>query len=295
MTRRPQESGGLRCFFASDLHGRVERYRRLLRVVEEEVPAAVLLGGDLLPSGYLASWDSGEHGDFVREFLSRGFAALRGRLGDRYPMVVLILGNDDPRAEEIKLLEGEREGLWRYAHGRRIALDGHVVYGYSFVPPTPFLLKDWERYDVSRFVDPACVSPEEGRRSVPVRRRDARYRTIEEDLERLAGESDQACAVWLFHTPPYASKLDRATLDGKTVDHAPLDPHIGSVAVRRFIDARQPLVTLHGHVHESTRLTGSWRDRVGRTHLFSAAHDGPELALVRFDLEDLDSATRELV
>ena len=37
------------------------------------------------------------------------------------------------------------------------------------------------------------------------------------------------------------------------------------------------------------------RDRLGRTHLLSAAHDGPELALVRFELEDPGSATRELV
>jgi Icc-related predicted phosphoesterase len=64
--------------------------------------------------------------------------------------------------------------------------------------------------------------------------------------------------------------------------------------MRRFIEARQPLLTLHGHVHESARLTGSWRDRIGRTHLFSAAHDGPELALVRFDLENLEAAWREL-
>ena len=69
------------------------------------------------------------------------------------------------------------------------------------------------------------------------------------------------------------------------MDHAPLDVHVGSIAIRRFIEARQPLVTLHGHVHESARLTGAWQDRIGRTVCLSAAHDGPELALVRFDLE----------
>jgi Icc-related predicted phosphoesterase len=69
---------------------------------------------------------------------------------------------------------------------------------------------------------------------------------------------------------------------------------VGSIAVRRFIEDRQPYLTLHGHIHESTRLTGSWRDRMGRTHMFSAAHDGPELALVRFDLDDLEGAEREL-
>jgi Icc-related predicted phosphoesterase len=75
----------------------------------------------------------------------------------------------------------------------------------------------------------------------------------------------------------------------------PLDVHVGSIAVKRFIKARQPLVTLHGHIHESAGITGSWREKIGRTHMFSAAHDGSQLALVRFDLENLDGATRELI
>ena len=63
----------------------------------------------------------------------------------------------------------------------------------------------------------------------------------------------------------------------------------------RFVEERQPLLTLHGHIHESVRLTGAWRQRIGATHLFGAAHDGPELAVVRFDLADLDGASRELI
>jgi Icc-related predicted phosphoesterase len=79
------------------------------------------------------------------------------------------------------------------------------------------------------------------------------------------------------------------------VDHAPLDVHVGSIAIRRFIEARQPLLTLHGHDHESARLTGAWKERIGRTVCLSAAHDGPELALVRFDLARPADATRELL
>ena len=79
------------------------------------------------------------------------------------------------------------------------------------------------------------------------------------------------------------------------VDHVPLDLHIGSIAVRRLIEDRQPLLTLHGHVHESARITGSWRDQIGRTHMFTAAHDGPELAVIRFDPEDLKRASRTLI
>ncbi len=102
-------------------------------------------------------------------------------------------------------------------------------------------------------------------------------------------------AVMLFHTPPYDTNLDRAATDGMMVDHVPLDLHVGSIAVQRFIEKRQPLLTLHGHIHESARLTGSWRDRIGGTHMFSAAHDGPELCVVRFDLEHLESAERTLL
>jgi Icc-related predicted phosphoesterase len=89
--------------------------------------------------------------------------------------------------------------------------------------------------------------------------------------------------------------LDRAALDGRMVDHVPMDVHVGSIAVQRFIAARQPLVTLHGHVHESARLTGAWRATSGRTVMLGAAHDGPELALVRFDPAQPDRATRELI
>ncbi len=283
------------CLFCSDLHGRRDRYEKLFQEVESQRPAGVFLGGDLLP-GLLAAFGRGDdEGDFLEDFLVTGFERLRKRLGDDYPRVFLILGNDDLRSVEPVLRDVEARGLWSYAHGRRLELRGFDVYGYSFVPPTPFLLKDWERYDVSRYVDPGCVSPEEGRRSVTIEPREARLETIQKDLERLAEDRDLSRSVFLFHTPPYQTKLDRAALDGKSVDHVPLDVHVGSIAVRRFIEARQPRLTLHGHVHESARLTGSWQDRLEATVMLSAAHDGPELALVRVDLEAPETASRRLI
>ena len=79
------------------------------------------------------------------------------------------------------------------------------------------------------------------------------------------------------------------------VDHAPVDVHIGSIAIRRFIEERRPFLTLHGHAHESARLTGSWRERIGDTWCFNAAHDGPELAVVSFPLDDPEAAERTLL
>jgi Icc-related predicted phosphoesterase len=264
--------------------------------MESEKPRAVFLGGDLLPSGLmsLVATDPG-HRDFVNDFLVPGFETVRTRLGEGYPTVFLILGNDDGRFEETEFLDAAATGLWAYAHNQALVLPPYRVFGYAFVPPTPFMLKDWERYDVSRYVPPGCVAPEEGGRSVPIPANETRYSTIQRDLEALAGQGPLADAVFLFHGPPHETKLDRVANDGKMVEYVPLDLHVGSIAVRRFIEQRQPLLTLHGHIHESARLMGDWRDRIGSTHLFGAAHDGEELALVRFDLDDLESATRELV
>jgi Icc-related predicted phosphoesterase len=116
-----------------------------------------------------------------------------------------------------------------------------------------------------------------------------------EDLHKLANKDDFSRAVFLFHAPPHESKLDRIDSHGKLFDHVPLDSHVGSIAIRRFIEEKQPLLTLHGHIHESARITGFWKDAIGKTHCFSAAHDGPELSLVCFELENPASATRVLL
>jgi Icc-related predicted phosphoesterase len=284
------------CFFVSDLHGQLERYRTLFRLIGEERPSAVFLGGDLLPSGLTAleSLDF-DHEDFVNGYLVRQFQRLREELGDAYPRVFVILGNDDSRSEEATIIAAATTGVWRYIHDRRIAFEGYDVYGYAYVPPSPFLLKDWERYDVSQYVDPGCVSPEDGHRSVPVSENLIKYATIKDDLDTLVGNRPVDQAIFLFHSPPYKTNLDRAALDGKMIDHAPLDVHVGSVAIQRFIETRQPLITLHGHIHESARITGAWSQRMGRTHCLTAAHDGPELALVRFDPAQPAAATRALI
>ena len=284
------------CFFVSDLHGHADRYRKLFEAIASERPGAVFLGGDLLPSGLSAMRTLDvAHRDFVNDYLVASLRQLRRSLGSSYPRAFVILGNDDSKSEEAAIIAAATQGIWEYVHERRVSFGKYDVYGYACVPPTPFLLKDWERYDVSRHVDPGCVSPEEGHRSVPVAANEVRYATIREDLQRLVGQADLSRTIFLFHAPPYQTKLDRAALDGKMVDHAPLDVHVGSIAIQRSIEQRQPLITLHGHIHESARLTGSWSQRIGRTHCFSAAHEGPELALVRFDPAVPASATRTLI
>lgn len=282
----------LNCFFVTDLHGNKSRYQKLFDHVVAEQPKALFIGGDILPHAMLAFNEDTED-SFISDYLIPKFHQIKIQLKENYPEVFVILGNDDPRIEEQYLMDGEQAGLWHYINQKQLEFEGYNIYGYAFIPPSPFMLKDWEKYDVSRYLEPGCLSPEEGGRSVSVEISQIKYGTIKKDLVELVGEDDLSRAVFLFHAPPYKCALDRAALDGKFVDHVPLDVHIGSIAIKEMIEERQPYLTLHGHVHESFRLTGSWRENFGQTISINAAHDGPELALVRFDLNNLTSATRE--
>lgn len=286
----------MKAYFVTDLHGSISRYKSLRKLLLKDPPDVLLIGGDLLPhhcmrvqDGVKVPWD------FVGEYLFEFFGKIRSSLGERYPAVLMILGNDDPKMEEETVRDLEEEGLWIYLDEKQVTVDGTSFFGYSYVPPTPFHLKDWEKYDVSRYVDPGSVSPEEGTRTVPVEKHLVRYQTIQNDLEKMTENLDLQGSVFLFHSPPHDTSLDVIAVEGKMIDHAPLDPHVGSIAIKRFIMAKQPSLTLHGHIHESTRLTGEWKEKIGRTICINGAHDGKELALVKIDLSHPEAAERILL
>lgn len=282
-------------YFVSDLHGKFDKYLKLFDQIKKGRPDVVLLGGDLLPHHSLRRHKGFEHiNDFLHDFLIPGFRSLKDEMKDQYPKVYLIPGNDDTRIEEQYLIEAEQHGIWKYLHMKQDSYSGFDFLGYAYVPPTPFLLKDWERYDVSRYVDPGCVHPTEGYRSVEPDE-DIEFTTIKEHLQRLSLKAEFPRSIFLFHSPPYKTLLDRAALDGVMIDHVPVDVHVGSIAIMQFIETMQPHITLHGHIHESARITGSWVQQIGKTFAFNAAHDGPELSLIRIPLKNPDAAKRLLL
>lgn len=280
------------CYFCTDLHGHIDRYEKLIENVKKNKPDMVFLGGDLLPHGF-AIKEGIE--DFFDDFLQPTFIQLKEEMGNDYPEIYLILGNDDARITEGDFLKAENLGLWHYSH-RKVLISGKIIIiGYAYIPPTPFMLKDWERYDVSRYVDPGCIHPLEGNFSVPPPEGDIEYQTIQQDLTELTAGQNPKKTIMLFHSPPYQTNLDRAALDGKIIDHVPLDVHVGSIAIKRLIDKQQPMITLHGHIHESSRLTGIWHEYLGNTLAVNGSWDGPELALISFDPEDPASINRKLI
>ena len=281
----------LNCIFVSDLHGKTKRYEILFKVILKEKPDAVFLGGDLLPNQLLLNSDMNK---FIDDKIFSNIKKVR-KDANKDIKFFIILGNDDPRMYEHFFESADKKGIINYVHNKTVNYEKLYVSGYAYVPPTPFQLKDWERYDVSQYVDVGAISPEKGKRTVDVPADEIKYTTIAEDLEKLSKNSPTDKTIFLFHSPPYNSNLDIADLHGKMVDHAPMDIHVGSIAVQKFIEKKQPFLTLHGHVHESPRLTGNWKEKFGKTFSFSAAHDGPELALIRFGTDNLESATRELI
>jgi Icc-related predicted phosphoesterase len=281
----------LKGIFVSDIHGSIPRFQRLFQIIRKETPDAVFLGGDLLPLHPMKHTTMEE---FIQTTIFSEMKKIK-RNGDKKIRFFVIMGNDDPRMYEHLFMKADNAGLLDYIQQKTISYKKMYITGYSFVPPTPFQLKDWERYDISQYIDVGAISPEQGRRTIDVPFDEIKYSTIAEDLEKLSKQSPANNTIYLFHSPPYQSCLDRADIHGKKVDHAPVDVHVGSIAIQRFIKAHQPLLTLHGHVHESAHITGCWKEKVDRTYSFTAAHYGPELVVVRFDTNHLENATRELI
>ncbi|MBU0560552.1 MAG: metallophosphoesterase [Bacteroidetes bacterium] len=283
-------------FLVSDIHGSIDKCNKLFELIRTNKPDQLFIAGDIFPSSvfrFSKSFNIDEDSFFA--FLTNGLKKLNADLGVDYPKIFAILGNDDPKALEELMISMEKSELLNYMSDNVIELEGYAIAGYSYVPPTPFRFKDWEKYDVSRFTDHGAISPEEGIRTVPIDPIEIKYSTIHADLKKLKEQIVQEKFIMLFHSPPYKTNLDRAGLDGKMIEHIQVDVHVGSIAIRKFIEEHQPVLTLHGHIHESTRITGSWKDKIENTVCFNAAHDGKELSVIQFDINDLSSAERILI
>lgn len=283
------------CLFVSDLHGKMSRYEALFKIIKKEKPDFVFMGGDLLPHRSIQSGQSkvGEI-DFIRDFMIRKFDKLKETMDCAYPDIFLIPGNDDLKILFDTVAEGEKTDLWRNLHNHCVVIGKYRFYGYGCVPPTPFRIKDWDRFDISKKIEIGCIVPADGYHSLPPDH-DPENDTIQNDLQVLTSDDNMEFSVFLFHSPPYLTMLDHATLHTIDPDQQSAIINAGSKAIRGFIDEKQPYVTMHGHIHESTRITGEWKQAIGRTWSFSAAHDGPELAVIKFELSDLLSATRRLI
>jgi Icc-related predicted phosphoesterase len=72
-----------------------------------------------------------------------------------------------------------------------------------------------------------------------------------------------------FHCPPYGTRLDLAPKLDKNLRPVytlgnPEFANVGSKSVRKFLEKYQPLVSLHGHIHEASGI-----EQIGKTTAFN--------------------------
>lgn len=269
-------------FFTSDLHGHSGLYEQVMAHTATRTPQAVILGGDLCPHS------GGADGVKRQRIFLEGFLVeFARRLKEAAPGVelLLLMGNDDWRANH-DCLEKHDGTLWRVLHERAVRVGGVRVAGMSWVPITPFAMKDWERWEDGGEESPLRLDGfvSEGE-SLSPHRFDPAHRspTIAESLEKLAGLSAPRDTVMVLHSPPRDTACD-VMASGI---------HVGSRAIRSFLETHQPPLVLSGHIHESPRISASWRDTIADSIVVNPGQFGSSrLSGVWFDPERIGATLR---
>jgi Icc-related predicted phosphoesterase len=290
--RQPRQRGGQRTiFFASDLHGSEICFRKFVAAAKFYGADVLLLGGDISAKvvvpvvraghgayraqlhGHEERLDDSTVDDFERRAANSGlytermdpdeyqhyadhpaeveqlFDKVMRRTVQRWleyakdklagsPVVIYTApGNDDPLAvDEVLLAEGDDR--IRFVEGEIVEIaPGIEMLSTGYTNHTP-----WDTH------------------------REYSEDQIREHLSEMARRlSSPSTAIFNIHVPPYNSRLDTAPLLGqdlkvKTAAGAVVTVPVGSVAVREAIEEIQPMLSLHGHIHESGGSV-----RIGRT------------------------------
>jgi len=275
--------------YTSDLHGNKELYQELFELAEQKKPQAIIIGGDMLPIHGPFHHSLQEQQDFIFSYLEptiEGFLSTSPQA-----TVYAMLGNDDWQASNTHLSKLAEKGVLRLLHAARHDLGGgYDLIGYGHVPPTPFTIKDGERRDLHKDIVhqqrcTACASQGAKIVAVDPEQYFASVMSIEQELEQLPQGRDPLRTVYVMHSPPFKTNLDRLS-DGRWV---------GSRAIRSFIEKRQPYVTLHGHIHESSEISSTYWDHIGETICINPGQSTEELYGVVFNLEDITGTIEHTV
>ena len=250
----------MKLIYTADLHGNEEFYRKLLKKAEESDCNAVVIGGDLCGRDGNTIKEKIENQKlFLEKFMIPLFKDFKKE--NRNIEFYVIMGNDDFRINLEVLEKAEKNKILKSIHKKSVKSSKNFnIAGYSFVNPTPFRLKDWEKSDFGGDSMPSRLFMQE------ITSTEREKGTIENDLKNFKKLSSPKSTIYAIHAPPFNTKLDMIT--GRS--------HVGSRAVRQFIEKEKPLLTLHGHIHESPKMSGSWQDKIGKTKCINVGSSYPE-------------------
>jgi uncharacterized protein len=278
----------MRLFFVTDLHGSDLCFRKFLNAAKAYEADVLILGGDVCGKHIVPviARGSEHHADlFGEQLVARSDEELRqlvkrARDASGYPFVCEpdeweeIAASPERQDALFTRLSVESIGRWVALAEERLAgtgvrcligagnddpLEIDDVLGQSSFVENP----DWRIVDLDGFsllsVCDANPTPWKSPRELSEEEYARRVCALAETV------TDHTRSIFNLHVPPYDSTLDTAPMidDELRVQYAggeaKMGP-VGSTAVRAAIERFQPLVGLHGHVHESQGVV-----RLGRS------------------------------
>jgi Icc-related predicted phosphoesterase len=274
----------MKILFTPDLHGNTRLYEQMFAKAAASDADVLILGGDIFPTdfGGLSDLANGTAAyeksldiqrEFIEGYLSPGILKFKSENPER--QILYIPGNHD-WSVAVRHFE-ESSPLAVNLHGKTRNFFGYDFIGYGCVTDSHFWVKDFVRRDSAgddgnpgKF---SCMSTPGGMRIF----KDNSYLGQNPDMgDELAAlkTGDPSKTVCVFHSPPYETGLDR---------HHSGKP-IGSRAIRSFIEKVQPLISMHGHIHEGPYMSGFFISRIGHTICINPGHEKDDLHAAIIDM-----------
>jgi Icc-related predicted phosphoesterase len=270
----------VRLFYATDLHGSDRCFRKFLNAAGFYRADAILLGGDITGKAIVPLVAS--NGRYQGHFLGEPFSVAEGDEADELEQRIANSGYYAWRctAEENEAAGGDtaaqrelftrlivdRVEQWTALAAERLApqgIPGYVNAGNDDPPEIDAVLEaaEWVQFLEGRVVElpdgtqvASCGYANMTPWACP---RDVEEDELERRLETVIAKlREPEAAVFNFHCPPYDTGIDSGPkLDAEFrmrsgAAGAEMRP-VGSTACRTAIERHQPLLGLHGHLHES--------------------------------------------
>lgn len=267
----------MKIIFTTDLHGIQWKYHRVLELARKLKVDAVVNGGDLLP----ACEDLTLQKDFIQNFLDDYFYQY-----ELYGIHHLsVMGNTDFKCFDP--LFNEIASHYKYTQNlsvKKVKINGYEFIGTDLMPDYPFCLKDRCRMDTAdaEFQEQfgkAFLSSPQGWEDIEDWFDYAKaHPTLEEELEGLPQPEDMRKTVYVMHMPPAFIGLD--VCQGNV--------NVGSKAIYRFFRKKQPLLSLHGHIHESPKISNRWNYSMKNTTCIQPGQENEDMVYVICDLDKME-------
>lgn len=245
----------MRFIYATDLHGDQKKYNSIISYAIKNKINLIHLGGDILSKGvHLVEIQE----EFIKGFLKKFYKKAK----KNNIKILAFFGNDD-----IYYLSKYFKEYGNLLNENPEEIEGILFKAYSYVCDHPFQLKTASKLDYRGWRRPCCdigitFANENIKCFFDIDYYLEKKSTIEEDLNKEIITSSNV--VMAMHMPPYNLGLD---VCGRLLPSKEYDKlrYVGSRSIYNWIKQQQPLLSLHGHIHESYAISKVWKTYLDKT------------------------------